>query len=264
MNKKNISWLLGLSLFSSSFVYAANNDIDFSALTPAQNAQLDQKIESYLLKNPDMLLKMSNLLQEAENLRIKEKIMSLKSDILAPESTAVVKGTNAKVTIVEFFDYNCVYCSQVYPELKKVMSNANNADVNFAFKEFPILAEKLPESNVAAATGLKVLNEKGADAYLIYHNSVYDTKHVEGKLTEADIETAAKKAGSEKVNAEEMKKYMALIEKNISLREPVGIRGTPYFLVIPENGNASAMQIIGGATSAEQIQAVIDDVKSKS
>lgn len=264
MNKKILSTLLGLTFMSISGVHAANQNIDFSKLTTEQKTQLGKVVEQYMVENPEILIKVSNALQEAESLRIKNQVMALKADILDEKNTTIVKGKESKVTIVEFFDYNCIHCSGVYPEVKKLMDNKNNSDVNFAFKEFPIFADRMKESKIAAATGLKILNTKGVDAYMMYHNGIFDTKHVEGQLTIKDIEDNAKKVGSEIISDEEMKIYEVLIEKNMSLQTPIGIQGTPFFLILPENGKAENIQFIGGAAKSEQIQQVLDTVKAKS
>ena len=266
MNKKILASLLGLTFMSMSIsgVHAANQDIDFSKLTVEQKTQLGKVVEQYMIENPEILIKVSNALQEAEALRIKNQVMAIKTDILNDKNTAIVKGKDSKVTIVEFFDYNCIHCSGVYPEVKKLMEAKNNSDVNFAFKEYPIFADKMKESKIAAATGLKILNTKGIDAYMIFHNGIFDTKHVKGELTIKDIEDNAKKAGSEIVSDEEIKTYEAMIEKNMSLQAPIGIQGTPFFLILPENGKAENIQFVGGAAKAEQIQQVLDSVKAKS
>ncbi|OGG25999.1 hypothetical protein A2960_05590 [Candidatus Gottesmanbacteria bacterium RIFCSPLOWO2_01_FULL_39_12b] len=51
---------------------------------------------------------------------------------------APVQGeNNAKVTIVEFSDFQCPFCGRSYPTIKKVLSDYKGK-VRFAYKQFPL------------------------------------------------------------------------------------------------------------------------------
>jgi hypothetical protein len=95
--------------------------------------------------------------------------------------------------VIEFFDYQCVFCSRFAPELEKVMKA--QPDVRYLFKEWPIFGGRWEASLQAAQQGLTVWQKKGPQAYVTYHNAIYATGHNEGKLTAEDIRVAASKAG---------------------------------------------------------------------
>jgi protein-disulfide isomerase len=76
----------------------------------------------------------------------------------------------AKVAVIEFFDYQCVFCNRFAPELEKVMKA--QPDVRYVFKEWPIFGSRWPESLQAAQQGLSVWKQKGAQAYVTYHNAL--------------------------------------------------------------------------------------------
>jgi protein-disulfide isomerase len=95
--------------------------------------------------------------------------------------------------VIEFFDYQCVFCSRFAPELEKVMKA--QPDVRYLFKEWPIFGGRWEASLQAAQQGLTVWQKKGPQAYVTYHNAIYATGHNEGKLTAEDIHGAASKAG---------------------------------------------------------------------
>ncbi|EPX2831368.1 hypothetical protein ACU6Z3_22840 [Klebsiella aerogenes] len=56
------------------------------------------------------------------------------------------------VMVVEFFDYQCIWCSRLAPELEKVMKA--NKNVRYYFMEWPVFSSRWPESLLAAKTGL--------------------------------------------------------------------------------------------------------------
>ena len=80
--------------------------------------------------------------------------------------------------VVEFFDYQCIWCSRLAPELEKVMKA--NKNVRYYFMEWPVFSSRCPESLLAAKTGLQVWKEEGEDVYLKYHNGIYGTGMNEG------------------------------------------------------------------------------------
>ncbi|WP_181959167.1 thioredoxin domain-containing protein, partial [Klebsiella pneumoniae] len=74
--------------------------------------------------------------------------------LLNDKGTPSYGPADAKVTVVEFFDYQCIYCARLAPELEKVIKA--NPDVRFVFKEFPIFGQRWPASLSAAKTGLQI------------------------------------------------------------------------------------------------------------
>lgn len=265
MKKKILNLLLitimsGIAFSSSAQISQA---ADFNELSPQSKKTIDAQIESFLLSHPEMLVKMSNLLQEQEILKLKTNVLNAKPALFDPSNSAIVKREGSKIAVIEFFDYNCVYCSKVYPDVKKLMES--NKDVDFVLKEFPIFASSQPPSLNAAATGLKILNKKGVTAYLTYHNAVYDTKHIEGALTDKDIEKAAALVSESPATDKEKEQIIPLINKNMALKNVAAIQGTPYFIIMPLNDmDPSKVQLVGGAASYEQMQSMIDHVKSVS
>jgi len=62
---------------------------------------------------------------------------------------------NAKVTIVEFSDFECPFCTRAYPTVKQILSEYKN-DVKLYFKQFPLIsihpnAQKAAEASLCAA-----------------------------------------------------------------------------------------------------------------
>ena len=61
---------------------------------------------------------------------------------------------NAKVTIVEFSDFECPYCIRAYPTVKQILSEYKN-DVKFYYKQYPLTqihpnAQKTAEAALCA------------------------------------------------------------------------------------------------------------------
>lgn len=108
----------------------------------------------------------------------------------------------------------------------------------------------------------KVFQEKGNEAYLKFHDAVYETKHFEGDLTVADIEKAAKLVGvSAKVKPDD---FTDKIDKNMKLSEKLGIHGTPSFIFMPTaNQTPDNTLIMMQAASKEELQSIINQLRAK-
>lgn len=162
--------------------------------TPEQEARIGEIAKDYLLAHPEVLVEVSQKLQaqqqEKQQQAMTAAVIQHQAALLNDKGTPSYGPADAKVTVVEFFDYQCIYCARLAPELEKVMKA--NPGVRFVFKELPIFGTRWPASLMAAKTGLQIYQQKGSEAYLQYHNAVYATGHNEGKLTDADITAAAK------------------------------------------------------------------------
>lgn len=229
--------------------------------TPAQEAEIGHIAADYLVAHPEVLLEVSKKLQARQ---AEQKSQAMNGAVLHGHSLLMqldgvpVKGpADAKVIVTEFFDYECIACSMMAPNMEQVM--ANNPNVRFAFRDWTIFAARYPESAQASRRGLDIWHQKGADAYMAYHNGIYRTGHNEGKLTAQDIESVAKSAGVGPENVAAWPKYDSLIEGNDTLAGVLGLTGTPGIIVMPaENANMDNITVFAGVANPEMMQQAID------
>lgn len=258
---------LGMALLGAMAFNAQAETIDFATLSAQDKEAIGKIAKDYLVANPEVLIEMSNGLkakqeqaqtdQLVENTKI---AIAMQEQLLNDKDTPFIGPEDAKIAVVEFFDYNCVYCSRVAPEVKVIMKN--NPDIKFIFKEMPIFENRFPTSKLAAQVANKVFQEKGNEAYLKFHDAVYETKHFEGDLTVADIEKAAKLVGvSAKVKPDD---FTDKIDKNMKLSEKLGIHGTPSFIFMPTaNQTPDNTLIMMQAASKEELQSIINQLRAK-
>lgn len=124
-------------------------------------------------------------------------------------------------------------------------------DVRYIFKEWPIFSDRW----AAAERGLSVWKQKGAEAYVTYHNAIYSTGKNEGNLTKEDIDRAAAKAGWRDSGKES---FTSALEKNDALAKELGLTGTPGIIVMPVTGaTPKNITVIPGAVSEQSITTAI-------
>lgn len=242
------------ALLSTNALHAAPAPV----FTPEQEAQIGKIAADYLVQHPEILVQVSQKLQqqqqERQQMSFAAKVMDNQAALLSDADTPSVGPAGAKVAVIEFFDYQCIYCSRLAPGLEQVMKS--RPDVRFIFKEWPIFASKWEASSSAAQRGIDVWKQKGADAYLKYHNAVYHTGHNEGELTTADIGAAASAAGVKDLKPAD---YTAVLEKNDALAQALGLSGTPGLIVMPvKNVTPKNITVFAGLASPQQLLAAID------
>ena len=206
---------------------AASNPSLKSSFTPDQQAEIGAIVKSYLMEHPEVLVDAMDALQAKQDQAAKDKaaavIKSRPNDIYNDGYSFVAGNPNAKVTLVEFFDYNCAYCRKAFD---KMMTLAKpDSKVKFIFKEFPILT---PESEVAAKAAFAA---KKQNKYLEFHKGLMSHP---GRANEEAIEEVAKKIGLDMtafhkdMNAPDA---AAHVKANLALGSDLGIDGTPSFIV---------------------------------
>jgi protein-disulfide isomerase len=198
------------------------------------------------------LLKNSEIQQSreayADSLRDKAEI----SILLQPPSVQVgydparVKGTaDAPVTIVEFADFQCPFCSRVQPALKDVLARYQGK-VKLAYRDFPLSqihqhAEMAAEASHCALTQGK---------YWEMNDAMFADQ---SNLEEAAlVKTAARLGMDANAFSSCLKsgKYKAVVQQDFDAGSQAGVNATPTFFI---NG-----EFLSGAQSDADFTRIID------
>lgn len=119
------------------------------ALAPyATGTDFGSRVRAYLVQNPEVLREVSVALdQKAQQQQIvenRQKAAEVTARVAAdPGLIAVDAGdpafgpADAKVTVIEYFDFRCPGCKATAPEVLRLMQA--HPDVRFVFKDWPIL-----------------------------------------------------------------------------------------------------------------------------
>jgi len=197
---------------------------------PVSQSASDARIHEYLMRNPTVLVDMSNKMQAdqtAEEDAARQKAVDkigLKA-FFDPKLAFVTGPADAKSSVVEFFDYNCPYCRASLPAMKKFYE-AHKKDTRFSFIEFPIKGQ-----NSIIAAHAAIAARKQPDKYLKFYFALMD----EQELATPDlIFSVARKAGLDvdKLRQDMMDKSVdASIKAAHDLALAAKIDGTPAFII---------------------------------
>ncbi len=266
--KSNSNYTIGYSMGSSISgdknlkCFGINNDKVLAGFEDALNkkdpAVFQEDIDKNMVYLREQMMKKMNIEKVSSFLKVSDSIYN--SD-LTPKTDV----KDPVVVIYEFFDYQCMYCSKVSPEIDKLM--ADHKDTQVAFVEFPIFGEKAPASEYAAEVGTAIYKINGVDAYLKYHDGIFATGEDEGKLKNETVDKVAKDAGADMNKVKEAIKDDKIAEHIKSTLQmgfkDLGIQGTPYIVVAPAKGaDADNTTVIAGYSDQEGITAAIIKAKT--
>lgn len=194
-------------------------------------ADIEELVRAYILENPEIIREAIIKLQEKEV----EEEQQLSRDSIAAAKDALendprdmsIGPKDAKVTIVEFFDYNCGFCKRATPWVENIADTYGD-DVRIVFKELPILDDRTKTSRLAARAALAAARQ---GKYAEMHFALMEEKRLSGD----GIKEIAKDLGLD------MRKYEAdladpsidqHINDTLQLANRIpALTGTPFFIV---------------------------------
>ena len=145
-----------------------------------------------------------------------------------PDGDSPVFGNtkDPKLTIVEFTEFQCPYCSRIAPVMKEL--NEKYPDkIKFVYKHFPLSFH----SNARAAAASSIAAQKQGKFWEYRYALAPHSR----ELSDSIYVEVAKQIG---LNVEQFKKDMVLdsamnarIDKDFQLGTEVGVQGTPNFYI---------------------------------
>jgi protein-disulfide isomerase len=218
-----------LSLLASAPIASNAQQIDDKAFATALEkylatekgqVTLGKSVEGYFQKRQELARK------EQEEKAAAEIEQQFTNPVSIPVGSSPVKGPEkAKVTIVEFSDFQCPFCTRGKAVVEEILKAYPN-DVKVAFKNLPLPFhnEAMPAAKAALAAGKQ-------GKFWEMHDKLFDNQ---AKLNAAYYEAAAKELG---LNVDKFKTDMKdpafekAIKDDMELASKNGIQGTPGFFV---------------------------------
>ena len=178
-------------------------------------------------------------------------------DKLLKNSPPIIGDKTAKITILEFGDYQCTFChkfhQQTFGDIKK--SYIDTGKVNFTYKDLPVNGM----ASVLAAEASFCAEDQ--NKYWEYHNMLFDNWAGErtGWVTENSLLDFAKKANldiEQFAECVQNHKYNQKVIENEKFAKSVGINATPSFLIF----NDDKLVRIIGAQQFEKFEDAINQI----
>lgn len=238
-------------LFSSGVLDSRAIASTHDVFTPEERQAFESIIRDYLLKNPDVVLDVLNILQQRQRLaaaqQSREQLAGRRDDLLNDPDSPVGGNPDGDVTIVEFFDYRCPYCRTVAPRLAQLMKE--DQEIRFVYKEWPILG---PVSEMAAKAAL-ASREQGL--YEEFHKALMTYP---GQLTADTVFQLGDRVGLDESRLRQDMEAPAIedsLARTRALAAALGITGTPAFVI--------GDQLVPGAASLSDLRNLVKRARDK-
>jgi protein-disulfide isomerase len=143
------------------------------------------------------------------------------------KSGAVADFSDAKVTVVEFGDYQCPACGAVHPIFEQLKKDNADKPVRFVFRQFPLT--NIHEYSSLAAEGALAAQAQGK--FWEYHTVLFANQT---KLTRDDLLAYAEDVGldiSSFTKALDEHTFAEVIKQGQTDANIVGVQGTPTFFI---------------------------------
>lgn len=192
------------------------------------NSVSEEQVITYIENNAGKVIDALNNYYRKKaqaDLKNRDKTLAEHKERFDSDDIPSIGNKNAKVTLVEFFDYNCGYCKKVFPTINKAI--ADGLDVKILFIDFPILG---PASEMKA---------KGSIAAHVADSSKYFDMHArlmmdKGISSVDDMVVIAKQVGYDEdkfVAALNSQKVADILKSNKKLARDLSVNGTPAFII---------------------------------
>lgn len=172
-------------------------------------------------------------------------------EVKVDSKTDHIRGNpKAKLTIVEFSDFQCPFCQRFVPTIQQVLKEYGSK-VRFVYKHFPL--DSIHPWARPAALASECASEQGK--FWEYHDALF------ARQDEFGTDFWAKLAGELKLNVNKFNdcvgssKYASKVESDYQQGLVSGVRGTPHTVI----GNVP----VSGAVPFEQLKTVIDQALNK-
>ncbi len=166
-------------------------------------------------------------------------------EIKITNSDHVLGSSRAKVTMVEFSDFQCPYCGKFAATVKKLMTDYKDK-VRLVYRHFPL--DSIHPNARPAAEAAECAGEQGK--FWEYHDQLFAKQEELGDATFTQIATNLKLNTAKFNECLASDKYMAKIDADYQSGIAAGVQGTPHSIV-----NSTP---VSGAVPYEQLKAVID------
>ena len=184
--------------------------------------------------------------------------------VVSIEGSPVMGDPKARVTVVEFSDYQCPFCarhnSQTLPQL--VSDYVKTGKVKYVLRDFPL--ENIHPSAAKAAQAARCAGDQGKywemHDKLVSNQRSLDAKTFEGyaKNLSIDVESFNK--------CVESNKYAEKVRLDLKDGQEAGVNGTPTFFVgytEPSGNDVKTVATLVGAQPFARFKETIDGMLAK-
>ncbi|MBU0707739.1 DsbA family protein [Patescibacteria group bacterium] len=177
-----------------------------------------------------------------------------KVDFNVTDNDYIRGNPDAKITLVEYSDYQCPYCSSFHKTGKQLIENYPD-DVRWVYRHFP-LDSLHPEARSAAIAAECIAEQKGDEGFWEYTDALYENQSDIGTRADELFEELAQEVGANLATFKDCfssEKTADAVDEDYQSGLESGVRGTP--------GNYLNGVSLGGAVPYGQLESAVKQLQ---
>lgn len=194
------------------------------------------------------------------------KAAAVNTNTSVPQITVVpvsskdwVRGDrNAKVSIIEYSDIECPFCSRNHSIMKQVLEKYNG-QVNWVFRHFPLVS--LHPNAPKDAEAVECAGELGGnDMFWKLLDKLFETASAKNGVPPEELPDLAAQVGMKKEDFKkclDSGKYASKVQASEEEAINAGAQGTPYSVIVSGSKN---LPVTGGAIPLTELSPMIDQM----
>ncbi len=227
-------------------IYEANKD---RIGQPFDQAKL--QIANSLKQNRKNILKDQFLAKLKETSKIETTLKSppVQRVTVSAGNTPILGNESAKVTLVEFSDYQCPFCGRARATVNQILDTYKDK-IKYSFRDFPL---SFHQDSFTAHVAARCAGDQGK--YWDYNRILFNSQQA---LKPEKLKEYAKQLGlnvKDFNNCLDTNKYTAAVQKDMDEGAKAGVSGTPSFFI---DGI-----MISGAQPFSKFKEIIDEELKK-
>lgn len=177
----------------------------------------------------------------------------------AVSATDHIRGdVNAKVTLIEYSDFECPFCKQFHATMQQAMDNYKGK-IRWVFRHYPLSFHQNAQKEAEASECVAELG--GNDAFWKFTDAIFTRTTSNGTGFAIDaLPDLAKEIGVDSVKFKtclDSGKYAQFVKDQETAGATAGVNGTPGTFVVSADGKS---QLVPGALPYASIKQIIDGV----
>jgi protein-disulfide isomerase len=240
---------VALSLSGVYFLFEKNTNSQIS------DTEFEQKVEAGIMKFIAKQEQDQQKQMEEQNKQVEEKASLAR--VPSSEYDYFKGKEDAKITIIEYSDYECPYCKRHHSTLQEVLAKYEN-DVNWVYRHFPLEFHN-PNATDQAVAAECVGKISGAEAFWKFSDEVYARTESNLGFPKENILPLAKEIGVDEAMFSacfDAQETLSLVEEDIAEVQAMGVQGAPANFI--RNNETGEMAFIGGAYPLSEFEKKID------
>lgn len=169
----------------------------------------------------------------------------------------IIGSPTAPIVLIEYLDFQCVYCSMVHPTLKRIVEESNG-QVAWVMRHLP-LESIHPEARPSGLAAECIAEQLGNDGWWAFADDMMANQEGMGTTRYLSLAGSLGADTAKYLSCVSSAKYNQKIDEQSASAQVAGAQGTPYTVVY---GNGAQVPL-SGALPYAQFSSVIKAVQER-